>query len=104
MTLDALSRRSLMRGLVVTATQVAGDAHEDLGAPVRGKWILERARCGVDCASRLGGATLRDTADDVSRVRGANVEPGAGLGPLAVDQQLPLGRRRGHAASVREAC
>ena len=78
-----------------------GDLDEDLRALVRRQRALERGVRGVEGAPRLGGAALRDAADDLARVGRADLDPVAGLDPLAVDQQLAFGRGGGHAPSLR---
>ena len=67
-----------------------GDLDEDLGALVRRQRLAHRALGRVDRAPRLGGAGLRDAPDDVAGVGRADLEPVAGLDPLAADEELAL--------------
>src|SRR5205085_7304354 len=86
--------------LVVAATECAGNADEDFRALVRRKWIAHRLLRRVDRATRFFPAALYDTPDDVAGVGGADLEPVAGLDPLAVDEQFPLRRGDSHIASL----
>jgi len=101
--LDRLSRFGGDRAgdLLVAATQARRDADEDLRALVRGQGILQSLLGGVERAPNLGGAALRDPADDVTGIGRPDLAPLAGLHPLALDQEAPLGRRDGHATQSR---
>jgi hypothetical protein len=86
--------------LVVPPAQVAGHPDEDLGALVRGKRLAHRLRGRVDRTARLRGPVLGDPSDHVAGVGRADIEPFAGLHPLAADEELAVRDRCRHASSL----
>ena len=89
--------RDLLRALL----DEARGAIEDRRALVRGQRLAIARSAASTARARLGRATLRDAADERAVVRRANLEPVAGLDPLAVDEELPLDRGRRHARECR---
>src|SRR5439155_7082190 len=88
--------------LLVTAADQSGDLDEDLRALVRRQRLGQGALSRIDGTARLVGPAPGNAADDFAGVGGADLDPVAGLHPLAVDQQPTLRRRCGHRASVGE--
>ena len=82
----------------MAASDRARDLDEDLGPLVRRERLPHRRLRRVDGAPRLVRARLRDAADDVARVRGVDVDPLAGLDPLAGEKQLSLDCRDRHSS------
>ena len=94
-------RGDLARDLVGPLAKGARDADEDLRPLVRRERVSHRALGGVDGGARLCGARLRDTGDERAVVGRGDLDPFARLDPLAVEEQLPFGRRRrGHGEST----
>ena len=87
-------------GFVVATAEPHRHAHEDLRALVGRQRLLHCCFGGVDRALRLVRAGLRDPPDDLAGVWRANLEPVAGLDPLAGDEDLPFQDGCGHAASL----
>jgi hypothetical protein len=81
----------------VPAAEQSRDADEDLRPLVRRQGLAHRPLGRVDRLPRLGGARLRDAADDLARVRRMDLDPVACLDPLSADEQLPFCGRHGHA-------
>ena len=75
-----------------------GHAIEDVRPPMGRERLVHRARRRVHRAACLVCAGLGHPADDLARVRRAHLFPGAGLDPLAVDEQLALLRGYSHAS------
>ena len=94
-------RGDLARGLVGPASERARDADEDLRPLVRRERLAHRALGRVDRGPGLRCARLRDPGDERAVVGGRDVDPFAGLDPLTVEEELPLGRRRGHSSTLR---
>src|SRR5439155_12574275 len=80
------------------------DTHEDLGPLVGRQRLPHRLLGRVDRPPRLVRAGLRDAADDLAGVGRANLEPVAGLDPLAGDEELAFQGGCGHAASLGNSC
>src|SRR5690349_8336735 len=64
-----------LRHVLVPLAQQPGDAVEDRGPLVARQRRLEGARCRVDCPPGIVGSGLRRTADDLTAVRGVNLDP-----------------------------
>ncbi len=88
------------RGLVVALREEPRDAIEDRRALVGRDRVAHGGLGGVERPPRLLGPGARDAPDERPVERRAHVDPLAGLDPLAADQQVLLGRGRGHAVSV----
>ena len=92
--------RDRPRDLFAALLDEARGPVEDRSALMRRKRLGHRALRGVDRSARLAAAALRDAPDERAVVGRQNLQPVAGLDPLAADQDLALGRRGGHGLSV----
>src|SRR6266536_5580893 len=82
--------------LVVAAAEEACDPDEELGALVRGQRLAHRRLGGIDRPAGFVRSRLGHAAHGLAGERRSDVDPVAGLDPLAADQQLALLGGHGH--------